>query len=46
MGFVHRGNIEHHGRSHSIYKIGPGDRVFLLAFWGLRARGDRPVIVF
>ena len=44
-GFVHRGNIEHRGRSHSICEMGPGDRAFSSAFWGLGARGDRPVIV-
>ena len=27
-GFVHRGNIEHRGRSHSICEMGPGDRAF------------------
>lgn len=45
-GVVHRGNIEHRGRSHNICEMGPGDRAFLSAFWGLEARGDRLVIVF
>ena len=44
-GFVYRGNIEHRGRSHSICEMGPGDRAVSSAFWGLGARGDRPVIV-
>ena len=44
-GFIYRGNTEHRGRSHSICKMGPGDRAFSSAFWRLGARGERPVIV-
>ena len=43
--FVHRGNIEHLRRSHSICEMGPGDKAFSSASCGLGARRDRPMVV-
>ena len=45
-GVIHKGNIKHREKNHSICKMSSGNRAFSLAFWGLGARGNKPVIVF